>query len=360
MPEPRPAENFDPIPSVWRNLQGKETNHMRLALVFFSLLLILAMAGNAQPGIPAGSGTVAGWTTFQDSAEHAFQVDVPRVWKTTGGLYRFGQLDPRFMVDTVSPDGSIDIRLGDYRIPPFAPLTPILQQLGFREGRAYNPRGLAQEVIANYRPGWVFADLYGQARFSSACTHLNLKSMKKMDPIHPSGPNVTTTAGEVIYTCESSKGTQIAYVFAETQLTSMQSSGAWLVSWLYSFVAPQNQAAETLKTMLHSLSTFAVDPEWYYQQLMKNGQASTAVMADFKKNMATIQQDYERRSAASQSQFDQMDRAIRGVDLTTDPVDGKQREVFSTGKTHWINGLEQVVDSPTAPGGNVRKLNTLP
>jgi len=48
------------------------------------------------------------------------------------------------------------------------------------------------------------------------------------------------------------------------------------------------------------------------------------------------------------------------VNLTTDPVDGKEREVLSTGTTHWINGLDQIIDSPTAPGGNVRKLPTKP
>jgi hypothetical protein len=55
-----------------------------------------------------------------------------------------------------------------------------------------------------------------------------------------------------------------------------------------------------------------------------------------------------------------MDRAIRGVDLTSDPVDSKQREVWSTGKTHWINGLEQVVDSPMQPGVGYYKVNTEP
>jgi hypothetical protein len=56
-----------------------------------------------------------------------------------------------------------------------------------------------------------------------------------------------------------------------------------------------------------------------------------------------------------------MDRVIRGVDLTTDSVDGKQREVWTgTGAPHWINGLNQVVDSPTQPGSNFHKLNTVP
>jgi hypothetical protein len=55
-----------------------------------------------------------------------------------------------------------------------------------------------------------------------------------------------------------------------------------------------------------------------------------------------------------------MDRAIRGVDLTSDPVDGKQREVWTgSGAPHWINALGQIADSVTQPGPSYRKLNTL-
>ena len=55
-----------------------------------------------------------------------------------------------------------------------------------------------------------------------------------------------------------------------------------------------------------------------------------------------------------------MDRAIRGVDLTSDPIDGKQREVWTgSGAPRWINGLGQIADSVTQPGPNSRRLNTL-
>lgn len=118
-----------------------------------------------------------------------------------------------------------------------------------------------------------------------------------------------------------------------------------------------------LKTLrdrdLDVLSTFAISQQWYYRQLQINGQAAEGAMSDFHRNMDAIHQDYERRSAASQSQFEQMDRALRGVDLTTDPVDGKQREVLSTGQTHWIDGLGNISDSPTAPTPGARRLPTV-
>jgi len=322
--------------------------------------LLLAAVSSAQSAHPsAASPVVSSWTTFADPAEQAFTLSVPTGWKTIGGTYRFGVLDPRIMVDMVSPDEQVDIRLGDYRVPPFAPLTPTLRSLGFTEGRLYNPRNVAQEIVADYRPGWVFADVYGQARFSRACTQLRLKSMERQTPIHQSGPNQTTTAGQVVYRCESGTGTKVAYVFAETQYTQMQGSGAWMVTWLCSFIAPEERAAQTLNAMLHAMSTLAINPQWEYRQLQMNGGAAQGAMSDFQRGMAAIQQDYQRRTAASQSQFDEMDRALRGVDLTRDPVDGKEREVLSTGTTHWINGMGNIMDSPTAPGGDVRKLPTV-
>jgi len=329
-------------------------------LTWMSGLLLAAVSSGQNASPSAASHPVSSWTTFADPAEQAFTISVPTGWKIIGGTYRFGVLDPRIMVDMVSPDGQVDIRLGDYRVPPFAPLTPTMRSLGFTEGRRYNPRNVAQEVVADYRPGWVFADVYGQARFSGACTPLKLKSMERETPIHKSGENQTTTAGQVVYRCESSTGTKVAYVFAETQYTQMQGSGAWMVTWLCSFLAPQERAAQTLNAMLHALSTLAINPQWEARQLQANGGAAQGAMGDFQRGMAAIQQDYQRRTAASQSQFDEMDRALRGVDLTTDPVDGKQREVLSTGQTHWINGMGNIIDSPTAPGGDVRKLNTVP
>jgi hypothetical protein len=322
---------------------------MQRLLSLVLIALVLPAVCLSQPLAPA-PGT--SWTTFQDPAEQAFTIDVPRGWKITGGLYRFGPLDPRIMVDMVSPDGKTDIRIGDYRVPPFAVLTPTLRATGFHEGSRYTPRNMAQMIVANYRSGWVFADVYGQGRFSKLCSNLRLKSMQKQNPVHSSQGFAASTAGDVVYACESSAGTQLAYVFAETQLTTMQSVGNWSVNFLYSFITPQSQGAETVKILYHSLSTFQVSQQWYSRQLQINGQAADTAMRDFEHNMSTIRADYERRTAASQSQFESFDRALRGVDLVSDNIDGKPREVWNgTGGRHWENGMGDVMNAPSQPSG---------
>jgi len=343
---------------------------MKQICLWFSALLTFVCGCNSQSGMPGAAGNAgstaasalaSSWTAFQDPVEHAFSLQVPVGWKITGGLYRFGPLDPRAMVDMVSPNGKTDIRFGDYHVPPYATLSATMRQLGWGEGHAYSPRNMAQQIVANYRPGWVFADLYGQGRFSSSCTRLILKSMRKADPVHQSGPHMTTTAGEVVYTCESPGGPQMAYVFAETQLTEIEGIGNWGVPWLYSFITPGDQAGDAMKTALHALASFAVNPQWEYRQFQINGEANQVIMQDFERNMAAIHADYERRSAAFESQSESWDRIIRGVDLTTDPVDGTKREVaMGTGGAHWINGVGNIITSPAQPGADYRKLNTVP
>jgi hypothetical protein len=338
---------------------------MRRIISFVSLLFFcvsgfglgspLAMAAGA-------SWTASGitWAPFEDTAEHAFAVQVPQGWRVAGGAYRFAPLDIRPMVDMVSPDGKTNLRFGDAKVPPFATLTSTMRALGWREGRQYSPNGVAREVVANYRPGWVFADLYGQARFSQACQSLRLKDIKQVPPIHENAQG-RVTAGEALYECDTASGRKAAYVFAETQLTQMGMAGAWLVTWLYSFITPEEQAAEAMKTMLHSLGTFEIDQEWEAQQLRLNGRAGDDAYSQYKKSMAQEHDRFARQSAQFQNQVDGFTRAFRGVDLTTDTVDGTQREVWAgSGGSHWLSPLGDVVNSPTSPGAAYRPLHTEP
>jgi hypothetical protein len=327
------------------------------SLLLFTVLLLVTGCHSQGTG-----GTLASaWVPFEDQAEHVFKLKVPKGWKITGGFYRYGPLDPRSMVDMVSPDGKVDLRLGDYRVPPYTELSATMKQLGWHEGHPYSPNNAAQQIVASYRPGWVFADLYGQSRFSGQCKNLKLKAMNKTAVVHPNpDPHTTVTAGEVYYTCDGPDGPMVAYVFAETSMFKMNGISNWMATWLYSFSAPQDKGAAAMKTILHSLSTIEVSPAWEQKQLQIEGNFTQAVMTKFNHDMASQRAHYEHMTAQMQSQEESFDRVIRGVDLTTDSVDGTQREVWTgTGQSHWMNGLGQVVDSPTQPNG-YHKLNTQP
>jgi hypothetical protein len=59
------------------------------------------------------------WVKFEDPLEQAFSVEVPRGWTVRGGLFRMGFSDERPMVDLTSPDGRVNVRLGDLSIPAY-------------------------------------------------------------------------------------------------------------------------------------------------------------------------------------------------------------------------------------------------
>ena len=338
---------------------------MRQMTLLISLFLLSASGGVSRGpfALPPGASWTAsgiGWTQFVDPAEHAFAMQVPRGWKVVGGAYRLGSLDIRAMVDMRSPDGKTDLRFGDANVPPFATLSQTMRNLGWHEGHQYSPNGVAKEVVANYRPGWVFADLYGQSRFAHGCQSLKLKAMNQVPPIHEN-PQGRVTAGEVLYVCEGSAGPMAAYVFAETQLTQMQSVSVWMASWLYSFITPLDQAPEAMKTVLRSLATFEIDQQWEAQQLRINAKAGNDAYRQYQENIAIEHARFTKQQAQFQSQVDGFTRAFRGVDLTVDSVDGTQREVWmGSGGSHWMTPQGDIVNSPTNPGGGAHILLTVP
>jgi hypothetical protein len=314
--------------------------------------LLTAAAG------PALGAEVA-WVPFTDPAEHAFTLQVPQGWKVAGGAYRFGPLDPRAMVEIDSPDGQMRLRFGDAGVPPYAVLDRSLMSNGFREGSRYSPNGVAQEVVANYRPGWVFADLYGQARFAAPCRTLELKRLQKLEPVHPAASaQQQVTAGDALYRCANPGGAALlAYVFAETTLTRVQSEQVWQVSCLYSLVAPQSQGELAFKTMLHVMRTFEIDQQWEARQLRINGAAGDAAWRTFKTTMQLEHSRFQHQEAQSQQTFEGMDRAIRGVTQTTDSVDGTQREVWTgPNANYFINPTGAVVNANTSPGSEYHAL----
>jgi len=72
-------------------------------------LMTYGAAANSLPKSAAGLN----WVRFTDSAEGAFSMEVPVGWQLLGGMYRFGYLDVRWMMDARSLDGKVIIRIDD-------------------------------------------------------------------------------------------------------------------------------------------------------------------------------------------------------------------------------------------------------
>jgi hypothetical protein len=295
-------------------------------------------------------------------AEHAFSLDVPAGWMVRGGMYRKGILDPRSMVDVTSPDGKINYRIGDASIPPYTIPTPLMLRLGFREGSPYNPGGRVQGMVARFRPGPQFADLYGQARFSKACGKLEAKNIRKAAPLYPFSSPVggENTAGEAFFKCDAG-GPMAAYVYSQTTLTGSRQAGIWGALIVYSFIAPESQAGQAMQLLSHSLGSIQENPNWLQYQNRLIGKANGDIGREMNHSLEQSRQRMAQLEQRSRSQQD-FDDIINGVTLTRDPVSGDQREVWTSQYDHhWLSPTGKVVDTPAnnAPGINYRELENI-
>src|SRR5450755_1520197 len=77
-------------------------------------------ASSAASGKAQGGGQLqADWVVVHDTRENAFSIEVPKGWKVSGGTYRLGVNNPRFLIDMTSPDSRTDLRVGDSAVPAF-------------------------------------------------------------------------------------------------------------------------------------------------------------------------------------------------------------------------------------------------
>src|SRR5271169_3452800 len=84
------------------------------------------------------------WLVVHDTRENAFSIEVPRGWKVSGGAYRLGANNPRFLIDMTSPDGRTNLRVGDSAVPAFTVPGP-----GWTEGMRYSS-GVDSAIVARY------------------------------------------------------------------------------------------------------------------------------------------------------------------------------------------------------------------
>ena len=307
----------------------------------------LLAAGTVLAAMPAKGDAItpAGWTKFADPVEQAFTVEVPKGWTVRGGLTRKGILDPRPMVDAVSPDGRMNYRLGDASIPPYTTPGPLTMQLGFREGSPYSPGGRIQGMIAAYRNGPEFAKMYVMNRFGRTCGDLQFKTVRQAKAVVPSSFGAVS-AGEVVFTCKSSSwGEMTGYQYAETLLLGDRNNGGlWTVQALFGFFAPQSDAKTAQEIMSHSVSTYRVSEQWT--------QAQNSVLP-------SVNRQLSREMDHNLKMTQDVDDIINGVTVTHDPVTGRNPEVRTSYKPYyWINSAGKVVSTSTnaPPGGDYRPL----
>ena len=333
------------------------------------MLFATTMAGFASHAVaqPEKPFPAVAWISFQDPNEQAFTIDVPKSWRVKGGAFRMGFSDVRAMVDMTSPDGLIQIRIGDVAIPTYSLPTP-----SHPPGDVVDLGAQAQMRSARYHSGQQFATAYAQTHFIRACKRLDPAANEADPPLDDSAAQLLevkqSTVGQATYECEPADGrgaNLVAYAYARTNLES----NLWNVKTLVSYLAPADRTAEAREVLKHSFHSLQISPAWTEKQKQEDAyglqyqrarqqqrlQALGQQVAQFEQQMSAMRNQVAAFERGQQRQADQVrsfTNALNGITPTIDPF-GNERDVW-TGPyaNYWRNGNGTVVNSTNSPGAD--------
>jgi hypothetical protein len=208
------------------------------------------------------------WT---DPNEGAFMVPVPSGWGVAGGMIRPNPFVYKPEVVVTSPDGAIQVRLGDALVPNYTQPITVPGVGVFREGGINQ----TQMVEMNYRPGQTFlTQLYLPFRFG-AVANLQAQDLPELAArayqLHPPAPPMQgrADAGAVSFSLQTPAGPRRAWFVVITRLEAAPGLNyAWYIRFadLFGYVcAPglEPQARDVLASMARG---FQWNPRWLQSQ----------------------------------------------------------------------------------------------
>jgi hypothetical protein len=317
-------------------------------------------SGSGQPqanrteAAPVGPGGVA-WVTLRDQREEAFSVEVPQGWKVGGGMFRYRIAYPRPTVDMTSPDGRINVLVGDATIPNYQ--TPAAYRV---------PGGQTGPPVAPFQTGDAFAVKYGMERFQGLCQSLQMTSSSPAQPkLGKSSAFTQATGGTALFSCTRNGEPMTAYVYAETMLVraAYLQPANWYVTGIGSYLAPAAQAQNVATILEHSAESIAMNPQWteFQKWVVAEGTRinlqTAAANAQATKDMNARQEKWKRMMAGETDDFNDI---LTGQTFAVDNLTGKTYEVpTGQGGQKWMNSQQNVLSSVMQPGPDYRPLETI-
>ena len=321
--------------------------------------------GRQQPGTSGGSPL---WVRYTDNAEGAFSMEVPVGWQVEGGMYRFGYLDVRWMMDLRSLDGKVIIRVNDPNVPPYVLPGPHSGPAGHA---AIRPN-MFQMVVDNFREAKPYAESYAKQRFGSVCNSL-APSQSDWSPTMPQdwqyAPGARATQASLAFDCSTSDGPREVNVFARTSIQG--NDGLWVVDPVISILAAPDRMHQAQSMVQRMIDSWRETPEWKVrqEQITQAGlREMTAQFQQFMQQMAVYHQQrtaamnqqvaqFESRQQAQASQVSSWGNTLTGLTNLYDPNTGTQFQVFSGPKAnYYMNGNGVKINSNLDPGNGFHQV----
>ena len=345
--------------------------------IFTQILVNLRLTGRPEAqssGRGAPAPPAVSYVQFRDPSEGAFSLEVPRGWRVSGGLVRKAPVDVRSSVVATSPDSGITLRLGDVDLPPFSVPTPLLTQLGFREGSPYSPGYGVNMIVMRYLPGEQFARYYITSRVGQVCSGLQIVSsqalpqtVQAMNAIMArygsAGMSQRLHAGDVAFRCQQGQAPMVGYLFVATLLTAgANGGGTWNVDQLQGYLSPPNRAGSAQAILAHMVESIRLNPDW--ARMQQNITANTSrIVADTGAHISKVISDsYWSRQASQDELSRRRSNATLGVEDVRDPATGREIKVQSGSNYYWIDHRGNIAgtDVYNRPSLDFRELVRLP
>jgi hypothetical protein len=352
---------------TWRTGRNPFAPIVLSTSLFLCLMSALPLISFAQQS-PAAHAEKIQWVHYNDSAEGAFNMDVPLGWQIQGGMYRFGYFDVRWMMGARSLDGKVIILVNDINVPPYAlpgPFTP-------REGQPYSKPQQFQMVVAKFQEPQAYAEVYAKHRFGDICKSM-VPDAAKWIPTIPAGwadPNGRSSDGSASYNCDSSDGPRIATVVTQNTLFQGQGYAFWVATPVSILCAP-DRCEQAVAVTQHMMDSWQKNEKWVQYQSRMTQAGLDQIRASFGQFMQEMQQFHQQFTQSMNQQVagyyaDQNAEArqvsswcdtINGVTNVTDPKTGNQFQVWTGPKSnYYINGLGVKINSNISPGPDFHQL----
>lgn len=244
-----------------------------------ALCVALMLVG---PAVARDSTQALAFATWTEPNEHAYSIAVPQGWKVTGGIVRRTPVDMRSALNVTSPDGIIQIFIGDYDLMPRREPDQLTQTAGMREGFVYD-----QTLLSRYVTGAQFAERYPAWKLcrqpqilQSGVLRRETESVNSEVARFAQGMGSATlaTVGEAMFRCTQGEG----FVMATTLLLRPARGpgpSMWFVYQLSGFVTRDPAQGYFAKYMLsYMLASLQTNREWEIKSAQVAGQYANAMM----------------------------------------------------------------------------------
>ncbi len=334
-------------------------------LILFALCICavipLACSERAVPAKVLSHQPGLTFARFVDPRETAFSAEVPKSWKSSGGLFRFAPVDTRGALVSISPDQDVRVSWGDADLPPYTVPNQILAMGGFREGSWYSPGYGVRMMVRRYEPGAVFAEDYVRTILARqiACSGVTITRRTPRTDLTTSinalyaqfgamGQSVREDAGEVAFTCTRNGQPWQGYYLVATLAASGSGGGIWNVDRVLGYVAAPGKAALAEAAMLHLAASMRLNPEWVRMQQGVTMSTSQIVAETNQQISSTIRKTFENKWKTNDEVFRRDANARRGVTDVVDPDTGESWTVDNGSSHYWRKpGSDVIVGTQT-------------